>query len=60
MPDLLNSHQAAERLNLSPLTLTEYARKGILNGQKVGREWLFLASDVEKLAEQRGGKANGK
>lgn len=66
MPELLNSKQAADKLQISPLTLSQYAREKRLEAVKVGREWLFSLSSVEafkaardKAKEEKRAKANG-
>lgn len=66
MPELLNSKQAADKLQISPLTLSQYAREKRLEAVKVGREWLFSLSSVEafkaardKAKAEKRVKANG-
>ncbi len=56
--NLFNSHQAAEILNLSPLTITNLVRQGKLKAAKVGREWIFTAEDIKAYQENKTAKAN--
>ncbi len=56
--NLFNSHQAAEILNLSFLTVNNLARAGKLKGAKVGREWIFTAEDLKAYQENKTAKAN--
>ncbi|MBN3786673.1 citrate synthase family protein [Burkholderia sp. Ac-20353] len=55
MPDYLNSTEAAARLGVSRQTLYAYVSRGLLRADGTGnqRESRYLASDVERLAEQR-------
>ncbi|MGU7785276.1 citrate synthase family protein [Burkholderia sp. PU8-34] len=55
MPNYLNSTEAAERLGVSRQTLYAYVSRGLLRADGKGsqRESRYLASDVERLANQR-------
>jgi excisionase family DNA binding protein len=44
---LLDSDQAAKRLQIHPKTLQRYARQGYIKGFHIGTMWRFRASDIE-------------
>lgn len=44
--------EAANILKCHEQTVRQLAKKGTLNGRKIGRAWVFLASDIEKLFRQ--------
>lgn len=52
--EVLATEEAAALLRVSTKTVLALARGGSLPGEKVGRAWRFLRSDV--LAVVRGGK----
>jgi excisionase family DNA binding protein len=43
---LLNSHQAAQLLDINRKTLQKLARRGEIHGSHVGKMWRFRASDL--------------
>jgi excisionase family DNA binding protein len=45
-PEVLTSTEAAEFLRLSPYGVRDLARRGILPGRKVGRDWRFLRTEL--------------
>lgn len=53
--EVLTTDEAAALLRVSTKTVLALARGGTLPGEKVGRAWRFLRSDV--LALVRGGSA---
>lgn len=53
--EVLTTDEAAALLRVSTKTVLALAREGALPGEKVGRAWRFLRSDV--LALVRGGSA---
>ena len=53
--EVLTTDEAAALLRVSTKTVLALAREGTLPGEKVGRAWRFLRSDV--LAVVRGGSA---
>lgn len=54
--EVLTTDEAAYLLRVSTKTVLSLAREGVLPGEKVGRAWRFLRSDV--LAMVRGASAN--
>ena len=44
--EILNADGAAEMLGISKRLLLRLAREGVVPGQKLGREWRFIRSDV--------------
>jgi excisionase family DNA binding protein len=45
--DVLTVDDVARLLELKPYTVKEYARRGILPGRKLGRNWRFLRPELE-------------
>lgn len=50
--DVLTTEEAAKFLKLTPFTIREYARRGILPAKKAGKGWRFYKPDL--LAWLRG------
>lgn len=48
----LTTVEVARILDMSPDTVAEFARKGILRGHKTGRPWRFSRRDVTFLAKK--------
>jgi excisionase family DNA binding protein len=46
--DVLTVSDVAALLDLTPFTVQEYARRGVLPGRKLGRHWRFLRTDIEE------------
>ncbi|MGI8546824.1 MAG: helix-turn-helix domain-containing protein [Gemmatimonadaceae bacterium] len=57
--EVLSLKQAAERLNLSPVTLSEQARKGVLKATMIGRSYAVTASEVERYRQEHLGQRTG-
>jgi excisionase family DNA binding protein len=47
MARILNTEQAAEKLQVKPLTIRKYLRKGLIPGRRIGREWRIVETDLE-------------
>lgn len=47
MARILTVEQVAEKLQLKPLTVREYLRKGKIPGRKLGKSWRVLETDLE-------------
>lgn len=47
MARILNTKQAAEKLQVKPLTVRKYLRKGLIPGKRLGREWRIVETDLE-------------
>jgi excisionase family DNA binding protein len=45
--DVLTVADVAALLDLTPHTVKEYARRGILPGRKLGNAWRFLRPELE-------------
>lgn len=57
-PPLLTTADVADRLGLTPSRVRALARsRGV--GRRVGRDWLFDASDLERLRERKAGRPVG-
>jgi PTS system nitrogen regulatory IIA component len=59
---VLTTEEAAEFLKLTPFTVRDYARRGILPSRKVGKAWRFYKPDLlawlrDYKAPPIGGKA---
>ena len=50
-PDILNVDEVADLLRITTQTVYNMIKDGRLKAQKVGREWRFVRSEVEKLLE---------
>jgi excisionase family DNA binding protein len=51
LPNVLKSRDLAMVLDLSPDTVNDLARKGVLKGYKSGNQWRFRKKDVERFLE---------
>lgn len=49
IPSFITTEQVAERLQISPPTAADYARRGWLKGQRIGRAWRIDAASVDRL-----------
>ena len=49
MARILNTEQAAEKLQVKPLTMRKYLRNGLIPGKRLGREWRIVETDLEKF-----------
>ncbi len=47
MAKILNTQQAAEKLQVKPLTVRKYLKKGLIPGRRLGREWRIVETDLE-------------
>jgi excisionase family DNA binding protein len=47
MARILTVEQVAEKLQVKPLTVREYLRKGRIPGRKLGRAWRVVETDLE-------------
>ena len=50
---LLNSHQAAQLLDINRKTLQKLARRGEIHGSHVGKMWRFRASDLNAWLDRQ-------
>ena len=50
--ETVNLQEAADLLKCHEQTVRKLAKSGTLNGRKIGRAWVFLVSDIEKLFRQ--------
>jgi excisionase family DNA binding protein len=50
---LLNSHQAAQLLDIHHKTLQKLARRGEIHGSHVGKMWRFRASDLNDWLDRQ-------
>ena len=49
MARILTTEQAAEKLQVKPLTVRKYLRKGLIPGKRLGREWRIVETDLENF-----------
>ena len=52
MPNILKTRDIAIILDLSPDTVNDMARKGLIKGYKSGNHWRFRKKDVEKFLKK--------
>ncbi len=52
LPNILKTRDVAILLDLSPDTVNDMARKGILKGYKSGNQWRFRKKDIEKYMKK--------
>jgi excisionase family DNA binding protein len=52
MPNILKTRDIAIILDLSPDTVNDMARKGLIKGYKSGNQWRFRKKDVEKYLKK--------
>lgn len=52
MPAILKTRDLAILLDLSPDTINDMARRGLLKGYKSGNQWRFRRKDVERYLER--------
>ena len=53
MARILNTEQAAEKLQVKPLTIRKYLRRGLIPGRRLGREWRIVETDLEMFISGR-------
>jgi excisionase family DNA binding protein len=53
--EVLTGEEAAALLRVSTKTLLSLARSGVVPGEKVGRAWRFVKSDVLAYLRGKGG-----
>ncbi|MCL5104691.1 MAG: helix-turn-helix domain-containing protein [Armatimonadetes bacterium] len=53
MSHMLTLEQAAEMLQMNPQVVRGYLRKGMLPGNKVGRQWRLLEEDLKAYIRSR-------
>jgi excisionase family DNA binding protein len=51
-PNILKTRDIAILLDLSPDTVNDMARKGLIKGYKSGNQWRFRKKDVEKFLKK--------
>ncbi len=51
-PAILKTRDLAILLDLSPDTINDMARRGLLKGYKSGNQWRFRRKDVERYIER--------
>jgi PTS system nitrogen regulatory IIA component len=57
---VLTTEEAAEFLKLTPFTVRDYARRGILPSRKVGKAWRFYKPDLLAwLRDYEGSRQSG-
>lgn len=53
MPFFLKTYDIAVLLDVSPDDVNAMARKGVIKGRKIGKQWRFRDSDVKKILDQK-------
>jgi excisionase family DNA binding protein len=52
LPNILRTRDLAILLDLSPDSVNDLARRGILKGYKSGNQWRFRRKDVERFVDR--------
>ncbi|HEX9205109.1 MAG TPA: helix-turn-helix domain-containing protein [Candidatus Deferrimicrobiaceae bacterium] len=52
LPKILKTRDLAILLDLSPDSVNDLARRGILKGYKSGNQWRFRRKDVERFVDR--------
>lgn len=47
--EMLTSKEVAELMGLTPYTIREYVRRGMLKGVKYGRGWHFTTDEIKRF-----------
>lgn len=50
---ILKTYDVAVLLDLSPDDVNAMARKGLIKGQKIGKQWRFRNRDVKKFLDHK-------
>ncbi len=53
---MLNTNEAAEKLNISAIRVRQLIREGRLAATKVGRDYVIQESDLKGIAERKNGR----
>jgi excisionase family DNA binding protein len=53
MEPLIDANAAARLLGLHPVTVCEFARKGIIPAIKIGRVWRFRPSSLQRWLDEQ-------
>ena len=53
MPAILKSSDLSVLLDLSPDDVNALARKGVINGYKIGKQWRFRAKEVNGFLDKQ-------
>ncbi|GAB4230546.1 MAG: hypothetical protein OHK0028_05030 [Deltaproteobacteria bacterium] len=53
LPGILKTRDLAFLLDLSPDSVNDMARRGVLKGFKSGNQWRFRRRDVERYIERK-------
>ncbi|MDD2927691.1 MAG: helix-turn-helix domain-containing protein [Candidatus Omnitrophica bacterium] len=48
----INALQVSKILNVSPMTVTNLVKKGLIKGEHNGAEWSFIKADIENLLKE--------
>lgn len=52
LPNIMRTRDLAILLDMSPDTVNDLARKGIVKGYKSGNQWRFRRKDIEKYLDR--------
>jgi len=51
-PQIITTEQASKILYVTPYTIREYIKKGMLKAKKLGKQYLIPKAEVENLLEE--------
>jgi excisionase family DNA binding protein len=54
LPNILKTRDIAVLLDMSPDSVNDLARKGVLKGYKSGNQWRFRRKDIERFLDREG------
>lgn len=49
--EIISTEEASKILYVTPYTVREYIKKGLLKAKRIGKKYLIRKSEVEKLLE---------
>ena len=53
MSDIISTREAAEILGVTQAGVTDLLRRGTINGQKLGREWMVYKDSLLEYKKER-------
>jgi excisionase family DNA binding protein len=56
MTDIYSVEEAAEKLNLDPSHVRRLLKQGLIEGKKLGHDWVVLSLDYSRKRKKGGGR----
>ncbi len=57
--EVMNTDEAAQFLGLKPLTMREFAKRGMIPTKKIGKQWRFVKADLLAWLRDQGTPEEG-